>query len=345
MLTEIALTPHVFQPCSLDEKNWALQVRALNTRLEHYGSEFPLVFSNLNGGHRIEEWLAVVAKITATPKPAARRAALDLFDRIKREHLVSRPTHGRIRAVADETQWVDEAVKPAPRFPIDQIVTSWQGAAACKGVFGTAISIKDLDGNPFWQTITISPSVLPNIAAQVSALRPIWLHGKFLAVVLPYGLSNEADWFFALANSAIGRPPAHGLPVIEFHVSFDGSAEELKRLGNTHSAIAGFIRRARQALPRGTEITLCVRAKIDDKRQQFIARRLFAGEPVDVGTGKPDVKIRWGVGLEHVAHPGESQGQTPPTFTLLSRQRADNQFRFECRNTVPPLFGPERFRC
>jgi hypothetical protein len=342
MLTEIALTPHTFQPCTFDEKGWANQFRALNQRLIHYGNHCPLIFSNLNGGHETSEWLAVVAKKLGAIKTPNRRAAMDLFDWIKRDHLVLRPPLGKVRSAEDECHWVEEAA--APGYPIDHVVTSWQGLNVCQKVFTDAVGINELDGKVFWQDITVSASPPPNISSQVDALRPIWLHGQFLAVVLPYGLGNEADWFFAFAKRALGRPGGHGVPSIEFHVSFDRNREEMTSQGEDHSAIRSFLQRARQALPKGSEITLYARAKMENK-QQFIARRLFAGKWSDVGTGVPKESIRWGVSLEHVAQPGEPRDQAPPTFTLLPRQQADSQFRFECRNTSPRLLGPITIKC
>jgi hypothetical protein len=302
----------------------------------------------LNGGHESNEWLAVVAKNVATIKRTSyQRPAMDLFDRIKRDHLVFRPIYGEIRAVAEETQWVQEAMQPTSSFPIDKIVTSWQGLNVCRKCAPDAIGLNDLDGHSFWQDVITSLSPAPSISEQIEALRPIWLHGQFLAVVLPYGLGNEADWFFALANSALKRPSGFGVPLIELHVSGDGNPAEWKSQGASHQAIRSFIQRAKQALPTGAEIRLYVRAikPREPVKQQFIARRLFAGNQVNVGTGTPEMRIRWGISLEHVAHIGETPSQAPPTFTLLPRQQADDQYRFECQNFSARLAGPIQVRC
>jgi hypothetical protein len=348
MLTEIVLTPHTLRPCSLNPQAWAGQIRALNQRLVHYGSQCPLIFSNLNVGPAGLEWVAVVAKSMANFKASQVRSAQDLLDWIlKKEHLVSRPSQGHIRSVVEETQWVEEGMAFAPGYPIDQIVTSWQGVNACRRSLDRAVGINELEGAAFWDEITASPSVAPSITAQVTALRPICLHAQFLAVVLPYGLGNEADWFFTFAKSAVERPASYGTPAIELHVSFDDNPDDLRAQGDRHPAIASFVRRATQSLPRGSEIQLFVRPKMPrhPQKQQFIARRLFAGKQVDVGTATPEARIRWGIVLEHVAHPGEAPDQTPPTFTLLARQKADEQFRFECRNPSPRLLGPVPVCC
>jgi hypothetical protein len=74
--------------------------------------------------------------------------------------------------------------------------------------------------------------------------------------------------------------------------------------------------------------------------QRFISRRFFAGDETNVGTGTPEIRVRWGISLEHVAATNDAPNQTPPTFTLLPRAQADTQFRFECQNLGPRLFGP-----
>jgi hypothetical protein len=113
----------------------------------------------------------------------------------------------------------------APGCPIDQIVTSWQGLNSSRKVLGRVIGINELEGAPFWNDVAGSASVAPTITDQIAALRPFWLHAPFLAVVLPYGLGNEADWFFAFAERAMGRPAGYGKPLLELHVSFDGKPE------------------------------------------------------------------------------------------------------------------------
>lgn len=179
---------------------------------------------------------------------------------------------------------------------------------------------------------------------QVKILRPIWLHGRVLALVLPYGLDignrGEANWFFEFASHAFSRPAGHKEPVIELHVSFDGNGAAMKAQGVAHPDVVNFIQEARrQPGLSGHRFTLVVRSRSHGS-QRFIARRLFAGEEVNVGTGTPNVRVRWGIALEHVALRNDAVNQTPPTFTLLPRQQADAQFRFECRNAGPRLLGP-----
>jgi hypothetical protein len=192
------------------------------------------------------------------------------------------------------------------------------------------------------------------ISDQVELLRPIWLHGQVLALVLPYGLDTsnrgEANWFFEFASRAFRRPALHGEPTIELHVSFDGHYPDMLAQGVAHPVVANFVYEAqRQLRPRGAaainhEFRLFVRARSHGS-QRFIARRLFAGEPSIEDPAVPDVRVWWGIALEHVALRNDAPNQTPPTFTLLPRQQADNQFRFECQNTGPRLLGPVVVRC
>lgn len=139
----------------------------------------------------------------------------------------------------------------------------------------------------------------------------------------------------------------YGDPVVELHVSWDGKPNELQAQCRDHPSVRALMQRAQQALPAGAAFELHVRPKAPRHpiKQQFIARRLFAGRLRDIGTGKPVESIQWAVALEHVAHTGDPADQTPPTFSLLSRQQGDEQFRFECRNTAAQLVEPIRIEC
>jgi hypothetical protein len=350
MLTEIALTPHTFQPCSVDPDSWADQIHLLNHRLLHYGSQCPLIFSDLNQKsiHRTPGWRAEVGRLIAGIRGRHRQILADLFTRLQ-DYLVSRPSLGHVRVATEEPHWVREAVGPAPHFPIDQIVVTHAGLGDAQRVHTPCISVNRLDQEPFWGSIAFSAFPPMAISDQVEPLRPLWLHGQVLALVLPYALetgrTGEADWFFEFASLAFSRPADHGEPIIELHVSFDGNGADMKARGAAHPLVSTFIQEAqRQAGLRGHEFNLVVRAR-SHFNKRFIARRLFAGEEVNVGTRVPDVRVRWGIALEHVALRADSPQQTQPTFTLLPRHQADAQFRSECRDVGPQLVPPTTIRC
>ena len=325
------------------------RICALSLRLAHFGHQCPLIFSNLNSG-RPDDWHDTIRATLARYRPTEHRSARDLFDWIVRECLVNRPAQGRIRSGSGEPQWVDEAIRPAPANPINQVVTSRTGEADCRRVFANIIGLPALDRAAFWAKVTTAAEFGTNIVQQIQGLRPIWLHGQILALVLPYGLdtspNGEADWFFSFASRAFGRPSGHGTPRIEFHVSFDGNGADMMAQGENHQAVQNLTRQAqRQIGLRGHEFLLYVRAK-SYGTQRYIARRLFTGEERIENPSKPDIGIRWGISLEHVAHLNDSPNQTPPTFSLLPRQKADDQFRTECRESLGPrLAGPLTVRC
>lgn len=350
MLTELALTPHAFQPCALQANEWASQLRALNQRLVHYGNQCPLIFSNLNvnSPHRTAAWRAEIVQLMSGLRGSHVGVVRDLV-RLIEQYTVARPSFGCVRVETDERHWVHEAVSPAPDFPIPQIVVSYAGHGASRRIFTETRSINRLSQEPFWDGIAFSAFPPMNIGDQVKILRPVWLHGQVLAVVLPYALdtsrTGEAKWFFEFASCAFGRPGGHGVPTVELHVSFEGNGVDLKTQAATHPDVRDFIDQARrQPDLRGHEFHLFVRARSHGS-QRFIARRVFAGDRVDIGTGTPNVRVRWGVALEHVAHQNDAPNQTPATFSLLPRQQADEQFRFECQSPAPRLITPIHVRC
>jgi hypothetical protein len=298
--------------------------------------------------HRTAAWRAEIGRLIGAIRGPHAGIVRDLF-RLIEQHLVSRPAFGHVRVVTDELHWVREAISPAPAFPIQQIIVSYSGLRDSHSLFTQTLCINRLSQAPFWDGIAFSASPPMSISDQVAILRPIWLHGQVLALVLPYGLdishTGEADWFFEFATRALNRPPGYDEPNLELHVSFDGNGNDVKTQGAAHPEVDNFIRQAkRQPGLRGHEFSLFVRAR-SHGTQRFIARRAFAGEQVNVGTGTPNVRIRWGISLEHVGHLNDSPNQTPPTFTLLPRQQADDQFRFECQNLGPRLVGPIQVCC
>lgn len=347
MLVEIALTPHTLQPCTLDVSGWAGHLRALNLRLAHFGQQCPLVFSNLNNGGRNPNWEQRIRSVLAGWRPTEHRPVRDLFDYLlQKKLLVARPAHGCVRTESGERHWVDDAIRPTPDYPVNQIVVSRTGEVECRRSFTKVVGLHSLDQAAFWSDVATAAEFGTAIQTQVTGLRPIWLHGQFLSVVLPYGLTQEADWFFEFASRAFGRPAGHGVPKLEFHVSYGGNDQiGVKQQGGSHPEVADFISAARRQVGlRNHEFSMFVRAKSNGS-QRFIARRLFAGEEAIEDPSKPEVRVRWGVAVEHVALFNESPKQTPPTFTLLPRQRADDQFHFECRELGARLAGPIRVQC
>ena len=89
------------------------------------------------------------------------------------------------------------------------------------------MGLPSLDAAAFWNDLGTSAAFGSTINAQVEGLRPLWLHSPILAVVLPYGLTNpgrgKAQWLFALASRAFGRPAGHGTPKIQLHDRSDGN--------------------------------------------------------------------------------------------------------------------------
>jgi hypothetical protein len=316
----------------------------------HYGHQCPLIFSNLNvnSPHRTAAWRIEIGRIIGDLRGPHLGIVRDLF-RLIEKFIVARPSFGNVRVVSDELHWVREAVGPAESFAIQKVVVSYSGHGPSHRISERTLSINRLSQDPFWEDIAFAAFPPMNINAQVEVLRPIWLHGQVLAVVLPYSLettrTGEANWFFEFASRAFSRPAGHGEPSIELHTSFDGNGNDLKIQGATHPEIVNFIQSARRQVGlRGHAFSLFVRARSHGSHR-YIARRAFAGDQADVGTGTPDVRVRWGVTLEHVAHLNDSPNQTPPTFTLLPRPIADDQFRVECRNLGPRLAGPIQVRC
>ena len=198
-----------------------------------------------------------------------------------------------------------------------------------------------LDSAGFWGQVTAAASPEMEVTAQVQALRPLWLHGQLVAVVLPYALDSEADWFFEMTRQAWARPAGYQRPKLELHVSSlrEDNDADIKAQGDKHWRLRDFLVRVRSKLSKGMAFHLYVRAGHHGS-QRFISRRLFAGEEKDVGTGIPEIRVRWGISLEHVASLNDAPNQTSPTFTLLRREQAKKQFDSECRNPGACLFGP-----
>src|SRR5262249_24995777 len=145
----------------------------------------------------------------------------DLVPRLMRL-LITRPSRNHVRDQDNELHWVREAT---PAGSIDQVIVSYANLAAARGVHSAPVSVNARHEDPFWRNVAPYRTPPMEVTRQIDALRPLWLRGQILAVVLPYGLSSEAAWFLELVSRAVSRTE-FGIPVIELYVSLDDRVDE-----------------------------------------------------------------------------------------------------------------------
>ena len=348
MLTEIALTPHVFQDGSgLPVPTRTENLRSLMKRLRGQAPVGALVFSNLNSG-RADDWRKCAERLLhgTWASPQIRQLMMDLFQQLK-AFQVDRPSLGHVTAVQDELHWCREAFAPHQDYRADHLFVSPRGHNFLSKRYLAVKNFDALDGDPLWSKLSSLVFPRMDIDDQIKHLRPLCRHARFLALVLPYGLTlewGEADWALTFIASSLRRPAEFGVPEIELHVSTDGKEDaEVKSQQAGHRTIQPFIHEVEQLLHGHEFFRLFVRPRWH-RKGRFISRRLFAGEYADVATGTPVLRIRWGVSLEHVATTKDKVDQTPPTWALLTRSEADRQFQIECRSQTLPLVGPLTIR-
>jgi len=301
MLTEIAMTPHVFDAASNpDTEAWLECLGRVGQGFFPLSAPSPVIAANLQDGGWIEEVKTTIGRIT---DHRVRVKAQQVASRLK-DIVVSRPTVNYWPD--DEKQWAEEAVGSHRAEPIGRIVMTdrlHQGYQA-GGVICHALQSVCDDG--FWTDIRNARQVPMDIPTQVGFLRPICVHSQYLALKLPHAEGSDDDetpFAAEVIGSAFRRP--RGFPAVKVELHINGE----RYRGNFTSLFHNIRHSLATKVPAGGEVLLCA-------WRGFIDRKLIAGVFRE-SAGQLLRSPRWGVGFQHVARPHDNR---PPTgWWLISK--------------------------
>lgn len=334
MLTEFAFTPSVFdESVHGDRGAWREQLRELGANLFPRTAAWPVMVADLHGG----SWRQRVVSIVSAIKDSTARVLCENLLKNVTETLINRPVHGKTTPGTDAIAWGKEAVGSHSQEPIDRIITCKAAHAALAHMCPAIRSIEDVSTDSFWSDVTSAWSQTMRIADQISALRKLCVHARFVCLITPHiygGSDDESDFAVALIRSAFRRPPNYSAVEIEIHTEGPdrpAMSDYAVRLANRTRSVSGYLRKG---LAPGQAIELLVWPKLLD-------RYILAGDYTKMSDGTLARRIRWGVSMPHIARKLDEREPKPPTpWTLLTRPQLLDQFNRYCVRSTPGSPAP-----
>jgi hypothetical protein len=316
MLTEYALTPHVFDhEHNAADQAWLRELRAFGERLLPAGEDriYNNVISDLCDGHWFANEIAPMINRLQQQQnndSQQRIPALDLLKSMRPRlegHLVTRPFTG-ISWPQDEDTWAGEAVASgtSTRIPIHRIVTSSQLATN-----SDRTALKDAVGEAFWEPVPPVSNPRADLAEQLALLCRMTAFYSFLAFASPQisaeGSGKDLSFAVNLVKAALDRPPGFlKLQRFDFHTEgiFRSDAERqsqanaiLDRVKDEIGSDAGLVR---------------VFLWRDLKERRLVVGRSDGSDRMP--------KIVWAVAMTHVVRPdSDNRDRDRHTFTVLPR--------------------------
>ncbi|MFH1614298.1 MAG: hypothetical protein ABIG61_04335 [Planctomycetota bacterium] len=313
MLTEYALTPHVFD----DEHNsnnpqWLEQLRAFGNRLLPVDQEqtFNTVISNLYSGSWYESnFLQIINSLEERQKTLhSKLHALDLLKQMRpriERHLIVRPAVKEDYPLKEE-DWHAEAVLTNARttLPIHRIV----GSSKLK-VENNGYRLDQINNNDrFWDRIADRQWLEAKVETQVNYIKKMCSFYSFIGIASPHlsclGSGRDLNFAIALIKSALDRE--HGLGAVQrldLHTQgpYTGESER-----NTFAQ--NVMRRLQQEFDnKASLINLYLWPSL-------LERHLMFGK----ATGGEKPNTVWAISATHFARPdSDGPNQDPATFTLL----------------------------
>jgi hypothetical protein len=301
MLTEIALTPHVFdQESNPDTDRWLDWLYELGRNIAPRTAAAPVMTSDLFDGNWQHETLGIVQTISD-------HRAKDRVQRILqqiRKLCVPRPAESSWPQ--DESDWANEAAASHRREPLGRIVLTndmfrnfQAGGCPCH-------PLRSVETDAFWDGIQSHGPVPMDIPSQIALLRPLCVHSDYLALRSPHirGTSDDETPFAArLIASACNRPPGYGQPHIDLHLDGTTVVNHQRCTANFSNLVGNISHILQRHVPAGTNVHCYF-------WPNFIKRVLIAG--LLQQSGGANVRYpRWGVELAHIARPKDTRPSEP----------------------------------
>jgi len=312
MLSEVALTPQLLeQSGQVDTDEWIEQLRRLLSRLRpRFRQEpNPLVIANLHDGDWYRQLNELIDEIG---DHRARRLARDIRCAIQ-EVLVQRPSC-RDELPYTAEGWTTEAVASHQQAPIDRIITTTQSNRDLSAEDGLMCCMDEIDDEKLWDFVSPSRSPAMRLAEQVEALRPFWVHSKFIAMASPYFLSSESALIRKVLEKAVTRHAGFE-PLSHFDVHTTVKDDELRDSD---------IERGRLMLSESCGGRVTSRLFIWRK---FVKRVLLAGDRTRT-TSDGGPRVSWGVSFDHIVSDRRSETEQANWFLLNANQVIDNRLFF-----------------
>lgn len=315
MLTEYALTPHIFD----DEHNaenplWLDQLRAFGNRLLPIDDEQTVntVIANLYGGSWFESNILQLIeslesrRCDSTNAQSAYNLLRQLRTRIQR-HLVTRPAKNS-NYPSEEEDWCQEAFKidEETDIPIHRIVSSAKMQVSDKWF---RLDQTNTDG--FWDRVPDREWIEAKVEKQIDCIKKLCSFYSFIGITSPH-----------ISSLGLGRDLNFAIKVIKTAINKENGLDRVRRIDiHTEWPCRGSMSREQFSDGILEKIHDEIGEKIKIIRlylwRSLLERHLMFGN----ATGGDKPNVIWTVSSTHFARPDtDGPDQDPATFTLLPRK-------------------------
>jgi hypothetical protein len=321
MIKELALTPHIFdEESNQDRNNWSDQLSRLGERIRPWGSVSHFVISDLceNG------WKKTAGNYVKEIKSSVKDRAMDLYTRIE-PLLVSRNLLGDWPG-DDEELWAQQAlnVSDSGPVPLDRIVATPNTAKSHKGVN----AISDVTGNGFWNGLAFDASIPMAISEQMKRLKTLCYHAGYISISSAYfrnGTACETDFLKAFIEMVCSTQRGNRILFIDVHCQASSGS-----ITQDSPEVQGVIDELQGLITRDVQVNLFYWSKIRE-------RIMLAGDKTTV-SGEIQMKVRWGITMQHMATSRDARAGDRTYWHHLGSSDIlfwNNQFYHQ-----KPLLGP-----
>lgn len=297
MLKEFAFTPQVFDPVAApNDPRWREYIRAIILAVFRVPAVPPIVISGMHWDGSDCSWEVATRTVVETIADGElRRDAQALLTQMSK-HLVRRPP-GQDWPGDEEPGWGLEAALAHRAEPLDRIVA--QRVESIPDDVPRA-SLASVVASDFWNVLHLEVPQPANVSEAASPLRLILRHSDVLVLSMPYETCEE----FALecVRRACARPSGAAPPTIHVH----------RKAPANVSAKSSWIRSKLAAVKGGATVFYYFWPDEPYRERLILGCRL-----ADLGGGRTQPSVRWGVSLTHVWGEGDASNEAPGTQSLL----------------------------
>jgi len=333
MLKELAFTPHIFdEETNSGDPQWSNHLRKLGGNIFHHNAACPFLISDLLNG----SWKAVAAgMVDAIRDHKARGLAQSLLSQMDN---VLVPRTSTRNWAEEETDWASDAMRlNQDGLEADRVVASNPVAEPLKAAGDSIWALSETEDKRFWHNMESDDSPPMVLAEQIHRLRRICLHAGFIAIVSPCMKgtdTDETEFALEIIRSACARPSGYGKLAIDVHAEGPELHRGQSAYSDTLTRIKDMLLQKLRPL-RDPNVT--IRLFIWEKLRERI---LLAGRLRYDSAGDPLPNARWGIGMQHMARPGEVDMSDATIWTLLKPRAVGSWYREFYAPTKPPLLGP-----
>jgi len=315
MLAEIALTPSLFSDTEQPAEWRSCLEELARVLLPRRHEPAPALVADLQDG----QWTRIAARTIASIRDQNTRFRCQAMVTAlaSRRLLAQRPACGILPS--DEAGWSREAIQSGSQSPLDRILVCDQTFTSIQAESQSLRPLSKVTSDDFWDGIPHDGHVARDIGIQVKTLRALTLHSDFLWFVSPYvhGTTlDDTEFVVALFKAAFDRPPGFSRVQVEIHT--DELEKPWSASGKLRKSQSKLEEIVRKRLSKGLTIPVFY-------WPDMLERVLVGGTLAQRTNAPPELSVRWGISMTHVARRNDDANQFSE-WKLLSPAAAQSWF-------------------